>query len=49
MKQLNTFRVKIYNKINSIIITSMMFLMFESAYAQTETKSLDVLQVCSMD
>ncbi|UNF43724.1 conjugal transfer protein [Bartonella krasnovii] len=42
MKQLNTFRVKIYNKINSIIVTSMIFLISESAYTQTETKSLDV-------
>lgn len=42
MKQLNTFRVKMCNKINSIVITSMMILISKSAYAQTETKSLDV-------
>ncbi|WP_208440084.1 conjugal transfer protein [Bartonella raoultii] len=41
MKQLNAFRIKIYNKVN-VIITSMMLLMSESAYAQTETKGLDV-------
>ncbi|WP_273754893.1 conjugal transfer protein [Bartonella sp. MM73XJBT.G] len=42
MKQLNILRVKIYNKINVIIITSMMLLITQSAYAQTEIKSLDV-------
>ncbi|WP_175869112.1 conjugal transfer protein [Bartonella gabonensis] len=42
MKQLNTLQVKICNKIRVIVVTSMMFLGSESAYAQTETKSLDV-------
>ncbi|QEE12881.1 conjugal transfer protein [Bartonella krasnovii] len=42
MKQLNTLRVKIYNKINVIIITSMMLLITRFACAQTETKSLDI-------
>ncbi|UNF38676.1 conjugal transfer protein [Bartonella krasnovii] len=42
MKQLNTLRVKIYNKINVIIINSMTLLITQSAYAQTEIKSLDV-------
>ncbi|WP_254492558.1 conjugal transfer protein [Bartonella sp. B1099] len=42
MKQLNTIRVKICNKISSIFIISMIFLMSQSAYAQTEAKSLDV-------
>ncbi|WP_375648386.1 conjugal transfer protein [Bartonella sp. MU70NMGDW] len=42
MKQLNTLRVKICNKISAIVITSVMLLITQSAYAQTETKSLDV-------
>ncbi|WP_375633484.1 MULTISPECIES: conjugal transfer protein [unclassified Bartonella] len=41
MKQLNTLQVKIY-KISVIVITSVMLLITQSAYAQTETKSLDV-------
>lgn len=42
MKQLNTLRVKIYNNINVVIITSMTLLITQFAYAQTEIKSLDV-------
>ncbi|WP_375654611.1 MULTISPECIES: conjugal transfer protein [unclassified Bartonella] len=41
MKQLNTLQVKIC-KISVIVITSVMLLITQSAYAQTETKSLDV-------
>ncbi|WP_375650564.1 conjugal transfer protein [Bartonella sp. OT172YNZD] len=41
MKQLNTLQSKIC-KISAIVITSVMFLVTQSAYAQTETKSLDV-------
>ncbi|WP_212112758.1 conjugal transfer protein [Bartonella queenslandensis] len=42
MKRLNTVQAKICNKISVIFITSMMFLMTRSAYAQMETKSFDV-------
>ncbi|UNF51923.1 conjugal transfer protein [Bartonella krasnovii] len=42
MKQLSTFKVKTCNKINVIIITSIMLLITQSVFAQTETKSLDV-------
>ncbi|WP_273718659.1 MULTISPECIES: conjugal transfer protein [Bartonella] len=42
MKKSNTLRVETCNKINVIVITSMMYLISQSAYAQTETKSLDV-------
>ncbi|WP_375687554.1 MULTISPECIES: conjugal transfer protein [unclassified Bartonella] len=42
MKKLNTLRVKAYNKISVVFITSMMLLITQSSYAQTETKSLDV-------
>ncbi|WP_375606608.1 MULTISPECIES: conjugal transfer protein [unclassified Bartonella] len=41
MKQSNTFQAKSCNRINVIIITSMMLLITQSAYAQTETESLD--------
>ncbi|WP_375645956.1 conjugal transfer protein [Bartonella sp. TT29SHDZB] len=41
MKQLNTLQSKIC-KISAIVITSVMLLITQSAYAQTETKSLDV-------
>ncbi|WP_273789281.1 conjugal transfer protein [Bartonella sp. ML70XJBT] len=42
MKQLNTFQRKLYNKISVIVIISMMLLITRFAYAQTETKSLDI-------
>ncbi|UNF29007.1 conjugal transfer protein [Bartonella krasnovii] len=42
MKQLSTFKVKTCNKINVIIITSIMLSITQSVFAQTETKSLDV-------
>ncbi|EJF87730.1 hypothetical protein [Bartonella rattimassiliensis] len=42
MKQLNTFKEKLCNKISVIFNTSMMLLITQFAYAQTETKSLDV-------
>ncbi|WP_273790546.1 conjugal transfer protein [Bartonella sp. CM31XJBT] len=41
MKQLNTLQSKVC-KISAIVITSVMLLITQSAYAQTETKSLDV-------
>ncbi|WP_375649698.1 MULTISPECIES: conjugal transfer protein [unclassified Bartonella] len=41
MKQLNTLQSKIC-KISDIFITFIMLLITQSAYAQTETKSLDV-------
>ncbi|WP_330168316.1 conjugal transfer protein [Bartonella grahamii] len=41
MKQLNTLQSKIC-KISAIVITSVMLLITQSAYAQMETKSLDV-------
>ncbi|WP_375624414.1 MULTISPECIES: conjugal transfer protein [unclassified Bartonella] len=41
MKQSNTFQAKTCNRINVIIITSMMLLITQSAYAQTETENLD--------
>ncbi|WP_375612565.1 MULTISPECIES: conjugal transfer protein [unclassified Bartonella] len=41
MKQLNTLQSKIC-KISAIFITFIMLLITKSAYAQTETKSLDV-------
>ncbi|WP_375657492.1 MULTISPECIES: conjugal transfer protein [unclassified Bartonella] len=41
MKQLNTLKSKVC-KISAIVITSVMLLITQSAYAQTETKSLDV-------
>ncbi|WP_375645555.1 conjugal transfer protein [Bartonella sp. AA56HLJMS] len=41
MKQLNTLQSKIC-KISIIFITSIMLLITQSTYAQTETKSLDV-------
>ncbi|WP_375685411.1 conjugal transfer protein [Bartonella sp. TT110JLCBS] len=41
MKQLNTLQSKIC-KISAIVVTSVMLLITQSAYAQTETKSLDV-------
>ncbi|WP_375670599.1 conjugal transfer protein [Bartonella sp. CL434QHHD] len=41
MKQSNTLKSKVC-KISAIVITSVMLLITQSAYAQTETKSLDV-------
>ncbi|WP_375677401.1 conjugal transfer protein [Bartonella sp. AS69XJJH] len=41
MKQLNTLQSKIC-EISAIFITSVILLITQSAYAQTETKSLDV-------
>ncbi|EJF97355.1 hypothetical protein MEE_00067 [Bartonella elizabethae F9251 = ATCC 49927] len=42
MKRSNTLRVKTCNRISVIVTTSMMLLITQSAYTQTETKSLDV-------
>ncbi|WP_254475094.1 conjugal transfer protein [Bartonella sp. B1098] len=42
MKKLNTFQEKICNNISVIVITSMVLLITQYAYAQTEAKSLDV-------
>lgn len=42
MEKLNTLRVKVCNRISVIVTTSMMLFVPQSAYTQTETKSLDV-------
>ncbi|PIT69118.1 conjugal transfer protein [Bartonella tribocorum] len=42
MKQSNILQTKMCNKIGAIIIPSIVFLMTQSAYAETETKSLNV-------
>lgn len=42
MKQSNILQAKICNNISAIVITSVVFLITQSAYAQTETKSLNI-------
>ncbi|WP_142416701.1 conjugal transfer protein [Bartonella massiliensis] len=42
MKQSNILSAKTCNKIGAIVITSIIFLITQSAYAQKETKSVDV-------
>ncbi|WP_139412513.1 conjugal transfer protein [Bartonella mastomydis] len=42
MKQSDTFQKNMCNKISVIFITSMLLLVTQPAYAQTEAKSLDV-------
>lgn len=43
MKQLNILHVKISNKMSAIIIASIISLIVQPSYAQTKTKSLDIL------
>ncbi|WP_375666175.1 conjugal transfer protein [Bartonella sp. TT121SHDZB] len=43
MKQSNILQAKTCNNINTIVITSIACLMTQSVYAQTGSKSLDVL------
>ncbi|WP_039760674.1 hypothetical protein [Bartonella queenslandensis] len=42
MKPLSILQAKTYNNISAIVITSVVFLITQSAYAQTKTKNLDV-------
>ncbi|WP_144751558.1 conjugal transfer protein [Bartonella saheliensis] len=43
MKQTNILQIRTSDKISAIVITSIISLMVKPAYAQTKTKSLDIL------